>query len=185
MSTPAHQDPQTIARAEQTLAWMKELAPSLRYAAMLTDDGFEVASLGNGVTDGSRMASMSSSVQALSDAVARELRIGLTDYVIIASSQGHVIQRRVPDRPIVVAALFDTYETLGKALSTAKRGAERMAEPSEPVAEPVNDPAPPPPVGVPMLNSPSPVLNSPSTVPPVPVQNMPSTAAHAASVWSA
>ena len=131
MSTAAHQDPRIIDRATQTLAWMKDVCPSLRYAALLTDDGFEVASLSGGVSDGSRMASMSSSVQALSDAVARELRIGLADYVVIASSQGHVIQRRVPDHPIVIAALFDTYETLGKALSIARSGAERMAAPLE------------------------------------------------------
>lgn len=125
--TAAHQDPQTIARAQETLRWMKDVCPSLRYAALLTDDGFEVASLSGGVSDGSRMASMSSSVQALSDAVARELRIGLADYVVIASSEGHVIQRRVPGQPIVLAALFDTYETLGKGLSITRGGAERMS----------------------------------------------------------
>lgn len=142
--TAAHQDPVTIARAQETLRWIKDVCPSLRFAALLTDDGFEVASLGNGVSDGSRMASMSSSVQALSDAVARELRIGLADYVVIASSEGHVIQRRVPGQPIVIAALFDTYETLGKALSIARGAAERMAAPAPEPVVPVVPPMAPP-----------------------------------------
>lgn len=127
MSIPAHLDPQVKEHAASVLAGMREFASSLKYAAVLTDDGFEVADYSDGRTDASRMASMSSSVQALSDAVARELRIGTAEYVIIASDQGHVIQRRVPGHPLVLAALFDTYETLGKAIAVSKMGAQRMA----------------------------------------------------------
>ncbi|MBI5160846.1 MAG: roadblock/LC7 domain-containing protein [Micrococcales bacterium] len=140
MSIPAHLDPQVKEHAARVLAGMREFAASMIYAAVLTDDGFEVADYSDGRTDASRMASMSSSVQALSDAVARELRIGTAEYVIIASDQGHVLQRRVPGQPLVLAALFDTYETLGKAIAVSKMGAQRMAH--SPASEPGPAPAP-------------------------------------------
>jgi predicted regulator of Ras-like GTPase activity (Roadblock/LC7/MglB family) len=70
---------------------------------------------------------MASSVQALSEAVARELEIGGAPYVIIASEAGHVIQLRVPGQELVLAALFDADETLGKALSTSRLAAEKLA----------------------------------------------------------
>lgn len=124
--TAPHQDPELIGRGRTALLEMREVCRSLVYATLLTDDGFEVVSLPAGRDDG-RLASMASSIQALSDAVARELRIGASDYVIIASGSGHVIQRRVPDRPIVLAALFDDEETLGKALSISRLAAEKLA----------------------------------------------------------
>lgn len=128
MSTvPAHHDPEIIAHGAGVLANMKELCSSLVYAALLTDDGFEVAHLPADKVGDNRFASMASSVQALSDAVTRELQIGLSSYVIIASDHGHVIQRRVPQHPLVLAALFDDDETLGKALSISRLSAERMS----------------------------------------------------------
>lgn len=128
MSLPAHLNPVVIGAADRVLAEMRELGSSMRAAIVLTDDGFEIAQRASEATDGGRFASMSSSIQALSDAVARELRIGSSDYVIIASAQGHVIQLRVPGHPIVLAALFDTHETLGKALSVARVSAARLSE---------------------------------------------------------
>ncbi|MET0304206.1 MAG: roadblock/LC7 domain-containing protein [Microbacteriaceae bacterium] len=127
MTLAAHQNPLIVDHATFVLDEMKSLCASLTYAALVTDDGFIVADRGRD-TDGSRFASMSSSVQALSDAVARELRIGASEYVIIASADGHVIQQRVPDRPLVLAALFDTDETLGKALSISRLTARRVAD---------------------------------------------------------
>lgn len=128
MSTiAAHHDPAIIANGEAILANMKELCSSLVYAALLTDDGFEVSRIPVNQVGDNRLASMASSVQALSDAVARELRIGLSTYVVIASDHGHVIQRRVPGHPLVLAALFDNDETLGKALSISRLSAERMS----------------------------------------------------------
>lgn len=110
------------------LADMSEMCSSLVYAALVTDDGFEIVDFAGAQTDGGRFASMSSSIQALSDAVTRELRIGASQYVIIASVLGHVIQLRVPGHQIVLAALFDDHETLGKALSVARLTARRMSE---------------------------------------------------------
>lgn len=126
MRKPAHKDPRVIARGGEVLAEMKELCSSLVTATLLTDDGFEVVRFPARESDG-RFASMASSIQALSDAVARELALGDSEYVIIASDSGHVIQRRVPDRPLVLAAVFDADETLGKALSVSRLSAEKLS----------------------------------------------------------
>ena len=127
MITVSHQDPAVRAHAFTVLQMMNELCTSLTYASLLTDDGFEVVHIPDGDIDGGRFASMSSSVQALSEAVTRELRIGSSQYVIIASQVGHVIQLRVPGHSLVLAALFDDDETLGKALSISRMSAERMS----------------------------------------------------------
>ena len=124
----SHLNPVHIEAGNRTLAEMQDLASSLTFASLLTDDGFEIVHLNGTHADGGRFASMSSSVQALSDAVAHELKIGTNEYVIIASELGHVIQLRVQGHPIVLAALFDTHETLGKGLSIARIAARRMSE---------------------------------------------------------
>lgn len=128
--TALHKDADVVALAADALAGLRELCRSLVYATVLTDDGFEVAHAAagaGGAVDDGRMASMASSIQALGDAVARELGIGESDYVVLASERGHVIQRRVAGRPLVLAALFDDDETLGKALSISRVATERLA----------------------------------------------------------
>jgi predicted regulator of Ras-like GTPase activity (Roadblock/LC7/MglB family) len=122
-----HKDQRVIEYGAAVLAEMREVTPSLLYAALVTDDGFEVTRIPEQFAQGSRFASMSSSVQALSEAVARELTIGASSYVAISAEGGHVIQLRVPGQQLVLAGLFDTAETLGKALSVSRRAAERMA----------------------------------------------------------
>jgi predicted regulator of Ras-like GTPase activity (Roadblock/LC7/MglB family) len=123
---PAHKDPVVITHGTAALREMSELSASLRHATLLTDDGFEVVSIPRNKTDG-RLASMASSIQALSEAVAGELDIGASQYVIIASETGHVIQLRIPGQQLVLAGLFDDDETLGKALSTSRLVAEKLA----------------------------------------------------------
>ena len=132
-AAPPHRDPELIEQAALVLRAMREVAPSLVYAALLTDDGFEVVATPGARLDGGRFASMASSMQALGDAVARELHIGAGEHIIIASSQGHVVQLRVGGRPLVLSALFDSDETLGKALSVSRRAAEQLAAPVGPV----------------------------------------------------
>ena len=122
-----HRDPALVAEGAAVLEELNTLCPSLIYAALLTDDGFEIVHLaGSGQSDG-RFATMASSIQALSEAVARELSIGSGKYVIIAADDGYVIQLRVPGQPIVLGALFGNEQTLGKALSISRVSAEKMA----------------------------------------------------------
>lgn len=126
MTQAAHKDPVLIDHAAEVLAGMKELCSSLVYAALVTDDGFEVTRMPK-AADGGSFASMASSMQALGDAVAHELQIGTGEYIIIASEYGHVVQLRVPGEPFVLSALFDNDETLGKALSISRQSAERLS----------------------------------------------------------
>ena len=122
-----HRDPEAIALGLAALVEMRVIAPSLVFASILTDDGFELTHAPDSAIDGGRFASMTSSVQALSEAVTRELHIGASEYVVIASSAGHVLQMRIPGQPLILAALFDTHEMLGKALSTSRRCAELLS----------------------------------------------------------
>ncbi len=121
-----HKDPDVVRLGTAALREMTELSSSLRHATVLTDDGFEVVGVPAHAADG-RLASMASSIQALTEGVANELAIGPSSYVIIASETGHVIQLRIPGQQLVLAALFDGDETLGKALSTARIAAEKFA----------------------------------------------------------
>jgi len=134
MSIPAHKDQAIIDNAAMVLNEMRALCKSLVYAALLTDDGFEVVSLPSYQTDGSRMASMASSMQALSDAVARELKMGSSEYIIIATQSGYVLQLRVPSQTLVLSALFGDDETLGKALSISRLSAQKMSALMSPAA---------------------------------------------------
>ncbi len=122
----AHKDPHVIASANGVLADFAELSRSLRFATFLTDDGFEVASMSGDERQNRRVASMASSMQALGDAVAKDLRLGSAEYIIIAAETGYVIQMRVPGQSMVLAAHFDAAETVGKALSIARLTASNM-----------------------------------------------------------
>jgi len=126
--TAAHKNPLIVERGRAALAALKESAPSLVFASLVTDDGFEIVSHPTHPNDDGRLASMSSSVQALADAVSRAMSVGDSEFVILAAEQGHVIQRRVPDHPIVLAAVFDHHETLGKALSISRLTTEGLRD---------------------------------------------------------
>lgn len=131
MSLAPHQDPAVIELGRTELTALREQSTSLVTASLLSDDGFEVVRVSHaaaGTTDGARFASMASSIQALSEAVARELVVGRGEYVIIAAERGHLVQMRIPGSTIVLAALFDSDEMLGKALTVARRCATRIAD---------------------------------------------------------
>jgi hypothetical protein len=127
VSPGLHTKPAVVKAASALLQEMKEASSSLTYAALLTDDGFDVARL-PGETDGARFAGMASSMQALGDAVAHELKIGTGEYIIIASGKGYVVQLRVPGQELVLSALFDNDATIGSALAIARRFAQKMAD---------------------------------------------------------
>jgi predicted regulator of Ras-like GTPase activity (Roadblock/LC7/MglB family) len=127
VSTGLHMKPTVVKAATTLLGDMNDASSSLTYAALLTDDGFDVARFPV-KTDGARFAGMASSMQALGDAVTHELNIGDSEYIIIASAKGHVVQLRVPGQELVLSALFDNDATVGHALAIARSFAQRMAE---------------------------------------------------------
>jgi uncharacterized protein len=124
---PMHRDVAAIEVSNSVIAEMHELAPSLVFATVITGDGFEI---GRSVRDrdgADRLAGMSSSLQALSDAVARELAIGTAKYVVIEAENARLLQLRVPGQPSILVALFDHHELLGKALAISRQGVDRLA----------------------------------------------------------
>ncbi len=127
MSTGLHMKPLVVEAASTLLGEMSAAASSLTYAALLTDDGFDVARFPV-KTDGERFAGMASSMQALGDAVTHELNIGNSEYIIIASGKGHVVQLRVPAQELVLSALFDNDATVGHALAITRSFAQKMAD---------------------------------------------------------
>ena len=120
-----HKDPFVIDLATTALHDLTDLIPSVRYATVLTEDGFEVD--GVPAYEEDRLSSMASSIQGLIEAVARELTIGSAQYVIIATDGGNVIQLRVPGQQLVLAAVFELDENLGNALATCRYAVERFA----------------------------------------------------------
>jgi len=127
MSTGLHMKPVVVEAATTLLTEMNAATGSLTYAALLTDDGFDVARF-PAKTDGARFAGMASSMQALGDAVTHELSIGDSEYIIIASGKGHVVQLRVPGQELVLSALFDNDATVGHALAVTRSFAQKMAD---------------------------------------------------------
>jgi len=124
--TAFHREQAVIDACDAVIAELRELAPSLVFASVITDDGFEVTHAPSNAFDNGRLASMTSSVQALGDAVARELALGSNEYVVIALESGNLLQLRVPGQPVILAAVFDNHELLGKGLSVSRRGVERL-----------------------------------------------------------
>lgn len=120
-----HKDPFIIGLATSALHDLTAIVPSVRYASVLTEDGFEVD--GVPAYEEDRLSSMASSLQGLSEAVVRELTMGRARYVIITAEAGHLIQIRIPGRPLVLAAVFGLGEDPGRALSVCRFTAERLA----------------------------------------------------------
>lgn len=114
-------DEALVRRGQAVLDEMRFASPALVQAVLLSDDGFEVTGTPQTQASDGRFASMASSVQALSEAVIHELRIGAGDSIIIQASAGVVIQSRVGTRPLVLSALFRTDESLGKCLVVTRR----------------------------------------------------------------
>jgi uncharacterized protein len=125
MTTALHHNDVLIARGGALLTQLDSLCTSFLYAVLVTDDGFEVASVSG--SDHERLASMVSSLQALAEGVAEELKIGKSEYVVLATEQGHVIQLRIAGQELVLSAVFNQSETLGKVLSASKSTAEQIA----------------------------------------------------------
>lgn len=129
----AHQDAAVIELGRTALTAVQQASTSFVSASLLTDDGFEIVSVAaprgaTAASDGSRFASMASSIQLLSEAVARELVMGDSEYMIIAAARGHMVQMRIAGQNIVLAALFDTDEMLGKALTLSRRCASQLSD---------------------------------------------------------
>lgn len=121
-----HKDPHVIESCGLALKALNDDCRSLKLATIVSDDGFEAASLTPGMGNSGRLASMTSSLQALCDAVTSEMKLKPCEHIMIAAGDGHVVQLRIPDQPLVLCALFDSGETIGRALFAAKNSAATL-----------------------------------------------------------
>jgi predicted regulator of Ras-like GTPase activity (Roadblock/LC7/MglB family) len=111
-------DPEVIALSQQVLVEMQKLSSALLFATVVTEDGFEVASISSSIalTKDDRVASMVSSISALSDAISATLELNTNEYVVLNSVNGIFVVRAVNNTPLVIAGVFSKTESLGKAL---------------------------------------------------------------------
>jgi predicted regulator of Ras-like GTPase activity (Roadblock/LC7/MglB family) len=120
--------PEIVTIGTAALERIRQSAGSLALALLLSDDGFEVTRTPSGGESDGRFASISSSVQALGEAVVAELSAGHGEAVIVQATQGFVVQMRVPDQPYVVAAHFRMGDNLGTALSLVRLSSQEIGD---------------------------------------------------------
>lgn len=130
---PLHRDPFVADAAAGALDELRTALPSLLGAMLLTDDGFEIARTPAAAREataasasGNRLASLASSMQALTEAISRELTLGDARLSLIDTEHGRVLFRRVPERPIVLAAMMRDDATLGQGISSTARAVKTL-----------------------------------------------------------
>jgi uncharacterized protein len=98
-------------------------------AAVISGDGFEVASVLRAGVSGEKLAAMASSLLALSEAVVSELRMSSCRNVIIESEHGVLVTMRIPvsDRELLMSVLCSNASTLGAVLFAARSTAQSLS----------------------------------------------------------
>lgn len=99
-------------------------------AAVITGDGFEVASVLRTGVAGEKLAAMASSLLALSEAVVQELRMKACRNVIIESDNGSVVTLRipVPGRELLMSVLCSDAASLGAVLYATRAAAQSLGQ---------------------------------------------------------
>ncbi len=98
-------------------------------AAVVTGDGFEVASVLHADLSVEKLAAMTSSLLALSEAVASEMGMSRCRYVIVDTESGAVVTLRVPTRghDLLMCVLCGDGVSLGSVLYAARDSARALA----------------------------------------------------------
>lgn len=98
-------------------------------AAVVTGDGFEVAAVLRHDVSGNKLAAMSSSLLALSEAVVEELKMRGCRNVIVEGEAGTVVMIRVPaaGADLLMSVLCRETAVLGSVLYAARECAGRLA----------------------------------------------------------
>lgn len=127
-SIPPHRDPHVTDAASAALTALRARSSALRHAAVLTDDGFEVAALPGGLgTEGDRFAGVASALQALGEAAGRELLPPASaPSVVIAGETGQIVLLRATGTTLVVSAVFGGDTTVDEALTSVRLCAEEL-----------------------------------------------------------
>lgn len=116
-----HKDEEFCTSCELELNALAERCKSLEAAAIVSSDGFVVSTYGRLKDGGNRLGSMTSSMQALAEAVHEELGMGDNEYITFKSSDGNLVMSRMNDYPLVITALFNDRETVGQAIFSVKQ----------------------------------------------------------------
>lgn len=103
---PLHRDPAIVAAAERAIAELADRCSTLEAAAVTSDDGFRVAGVHGAAGDANRLASMTSTTQALGEAIIRELDLGDASHVAVAGTRGALLVRRIGSHKLVLVAVF-------------------------------------------------------------------------------
>lgn len=131
LQEPLHLNELVIAESNNLINALRQITPSVMYIAVASDDGFEVASFNRlhirDLGEDGRVSSMVSSLQGLNEAIVSSLALGEFNYSVLTTDNGHFIVRRVPGLKLILAGVFDPYESLGKVLSATKLVAEQIA----------------------------------------------------------
>ena len=117
---PAAQNPAIVEACNRALDGLRAQSRSFQVASFATDDGFEITRRPVSADQDQRLASMASSLQALTEAVAHDRRLGTTQYSLVEAEMGRVLLRRVPGQPIMLLAVFGTEEQSGIAVTLSR-----------------------------------------------------------------
>ncbi|MDJ0613115.1 MAG: roadblock/LC7 domain-containing protein [Rhizobiaceae bacterium] len=121
-----HKDEEFCSNCEIELNSLAERCKGMQAAAIVSSDGFVVSTFGRLKDGGNRLGSMTSSMQALAEAVHEELGMGDNEYITFKSSDGNLVMSRVHDLPLVITALFNDRETVGHAIFSVKQTVDQI-----------------------------------------------------------
>lgn len=112
---------------EQLDAMVRETA-GIESAAVVTGDGFELAAVLRHGVSGNKLAAMTSSLLALSEAVVEELKMRGCRNVIVEGEAGTVVMIRVPaeGNDLLMSVLCRENAVLGSVLYAARGCAVRL-----------------------------------------------------------
>jgi predicted regulator of Ras-like GTPase activity (Roadblock/LC7/MglB family) len=120
---------EVAARAAQELDALGQANRSIELAVLTSEDGFEIAAYRGQVISG-RIAAMSSSLQALSEAITREAGLHNTRNLIIEAETGTIliIGLQSPTIRASLSVVASTGETLGQLLWAARNCSKTLEQ---------------------------------------------------------
>ncbi len=123
-----HKDEEFCQACNLELESLANRTKGLKSAAIVSSDGFVVSMFGQLKDGGNRLGSMTSSMQALAEAVHEELSMGDNEYITFKSTDGNLVMSRVKNLPLVITALFNDRETVGHAIFSINQTVDHISE---------------------------------------------------------
>jgi uncharacterized protein len=120
---------QQISAAKSVLETLASNAMGVTGIVLTSSDGFELASYNIAPEKTGKLAAMGSSLQALSDALAREGGLRNTKSVMVEVENGHILMTKVPasSPPLTLALFANESAIVGKLLWEVKNACIELA----------------------------------------------------------